>query len=415
MPVFGLVEVYPTSTWWGYPWVDHVDGDAFARVSRGICDLYSLTVRKAAIAHPVSLLRLFSYEEVQLPRGVADGGGTVVLSPLDPDPVREGFEAASVRVLAGFAAMALPDQQRLALDVVHSAAQGLAIHRGLPRAPFERARAAVVEAGYVFSWDGPWKASPTRRWRARCRFRTAPDGFGRLVLEIGGSGDGADVVRSVEKVTSQTMEGQHRAAATLTWTGPDQVQVRPSMDLSGVGSGLLAVDISQPDARQVVHRAQDGIFTRGAGEADAEDVPPTAVDARAHAPRSSSVQLVMPDPDRREVVGVGGGSAEGVPPAYEDAMSAYFSQFEGEQWHRWWSAAALPELQVSYWTYDIAQERLFVRRSRTKVIARVERRPSSFSGSDDEARRLAREDLEGLLAIVARRMDLEQPPPLQDR
>ncbi len=71
--------------------------------------------------------------------------------------------------------------------------------------------------------------------------------------------------------------------------------------------------------------------------------------------------------------------------------------------------SSVPTLQVSWWA-DVAQDRLFVRRGKDKVIARIERTPAGLR--DVEPVQAARDDLEELLALVQRRMGLAAPPVL---
>ena len=249
MPRFHIVEVYPMSGWWDAPWVeDDPDGDAFAKVSRGISDAYSSALADADQQHTVSSLRIFIDTKGRVVPVAADRRQTVVLSPSYTDRVTEGFEQAAVRVQAGFAALDLDGQRRVVLDAVHAAARGMAQFRGLEVTAFEQARAAVVEAGYVFTLTSDWKSSPGRRWRARCSFRTMADGFGRLALQVT-TPDGSVSAKSSEQIAWTTMEGYKRAARTLRWTGPDRVEVVPSIDFLGYDTGVFAVGIEeQPPA-----------------------------------------------------------------------------------------------------------------------------------------------------------------------
>lgn len=167
------------SGWWGTAWVeDDPDGDAFAKVSRGICDVYSSALADADQEHRVSSLRIFIDTGPRLVPGAPDAQQTVVLSPTRTDKVFEGFEQAAVRVGAGFAALSVEEQSRLALDAVHAAANGMAEFRGLELAAFEQARAAVLAADYTYTWTSDWKSAPGRRRRARCTFRSTTDSVG---------------------------------------------------------------------------------------------------------------------------------------------------------------------------------------------------------------------------------------------
>ncbi len=157
VPYFRTVEVYPTSGWWGTRWHEHDrDGDAFAKVSRGICDAYSASLGDHALPHTVSTLRIFIDTDGRLVPVPADPRQTVVVSPTSTDRVWEGFESAAVRVLPGFADLALAVQRRVVLETVHAAARGLASFRGLAQSALETARQAVNDAGFVFAWASAW-------------------------------------------------------------------------------------------------------------------------------------------------------------------------------------------------------------------------------------------------------------------
>ena len=159
VPYFRTVEVYPTSGWWGTRWHEHDrDGDAFAKVARGICDAYSASLGDHALPHTVSTLRIFIDTDGRLVRAPADPRRTVVVSPLSTDRVWEGFEGAAVRVPPGFADLTLEAQLRLVTEAVHAAARGLASFRGLDQSALETARQAVLDAGFVFTW--PASGSP---------------------------------------------------------------------------------------------------------------------------------------------------------------------------------------------------------------------------------------------------------------
>lgn len=410
MPHVRIVEVYPTRGHWGTPWVDgDPDADAFAKVSRGISDAYSAVLAAARVAHTTSLLRVFVEADTWRLPGPVDEERTVVSSPRDPEPVREGFETAAVRVVRGFATLGVEDQQRVALAAVHAAASGMARFRGLPTGPFEQARAAVEEAGYVFSWATDWTSSPGRRWRARCRFRTMPDGFGRHVLEVA-TRDGSTTALSTEQVTSPTVEGQRRAAATLRWVGNDRVEVVPCTDHLGYTTGVLAVDVAEPSPGTCeLRESHPSRFDTD--PATLPVAPPADVPSPSRPPRRDVV-LLLPDPDRREVVGIGGGPTNDVPERYWRTLHALFQQFDEPAWQEWWTPADRPTLELS-WSADVAGDRLVVRRTTRKVIARIERAPAGFDDPDVDPADLARTDLEAVLAIVRRRMGLAAPPHLR--
>jgi hypothetical protein len=249
MPRFRIVEVYPMSGWWDQPWIKgDVDADAFAKVSRGICDLYSAHLTDADLRNRVSTLRIFVGDDLADNAPPASEGRAGVLSPAWTGRP-EGFEQAEVRVPAGFASWELARQQRVVLDAIHEAALGVAELRGLDPAAFERAREAVEAADFAFTWTGPWKFSPGRRWRARSTFRTMPDGFGRLVVELAGPDDEVVRASSSEQVAWTTTEGYRRAAKTLRWTAADRLEVVPCVGTYGLAGGTFVAELG-PDSEQ---------------------------------------------------------------------------------------------------------------------------------------------------------------------
>jgi hypothetical protein len=416
VPRFRVVEVYPMSGWWDAPWIeDDPDGDAFAKVSRGICDAYSSALGDAGQQHTVSSLRVFIDTGARRVPGAPDARRTVVLSPSFTDRVSEGFEQAAVRIVPGFAAMDLGEQRPIALEAVHAAALGMAQFRGLEATAFEQARAAVLEGNYVFTWTSDWKSSPGRRWRARCFFRTLADGFGRLTLQVSAM-DGSVSATSSEQVAWTTMESWKRAAKTLRWTGADRLQVVPCIDFLGYDTGIFAVEVDSqsPDdlrLREVETAAlptspQDRHHATGEQPGGIpEDRRPSSVGGPL-----PDVALVVPDATAREIRATGGGPTNYVPYEYWTTLHALFQQLRNEDWQDWWAPAGLPTLEVS-WSAAVEVNRLFVRRSTNKVIARIERTGKSLRSTDPS--QAARDDLAGLMATVQGRMGLATPPALR--
>lgn len=410
MPHLRTVEVYPARGHWGTAWVaGDPDADAFAKVSRGISDAYSTALAGARVEHTTSMLVIYVERHLGELSGPVDDERTVVSSPRQAAPVREGFEMAAVRVVPGFATFDVADQQRVALAAVHAAARGMAEFRGLPVGPFQDARDAVEQAGHVFAWSTDWKSSPGRRWRARCHFRTLPDGFGRHVLEVSAR-DGSVLARSSEQVASPTMGGQRRAAATLRWVGRDRVEVVPCTDHLGHTTGVLAVDVAEP--------APGVVEFRESHPSRFDTDPSTLAGIRDHLGGSASgaprldVVLLGHDPDRREVTDIGGGPTNVVPERYWRTLQALFAQVEEPAWQEWWRPADLPVLELSWWAH-VPEDRLVVRRTGRKLVARIERTPAGFADADVDPADRARRDVEGLLAVVRRRMGLAAPPALR--
>lgn len=416
MPRFRRVEVFPMSGWWDTAWVSgDPDGDAFAKVSRGICDAYSSALSPATMPHTVSSLRIFVGADQLADGGLHDPHQTVVFSPTFTGRVHEGFEQAAVRVGAGFAELGLEDQREVALDAVHAAASGLARFRGMDLTVFDRARASVVAAGYVFTHLGDWKTSPDRRWRARCSFRTLPDGFGRLVVQVE-STDGSRAAQTSEQIAWTTAEGFVRTTKTLRWTARDRIEVVPSVGPYGIVGGVFGVqlDATSPGALrldEVQAPAPPGPAagrTRSDGQASSDVPAPPRPRAGGPPP---PVALVLPDPRAHEIVTVGGGPTNYVPDRWVRTLHGLFGQLLESQWQEWWAASDVPKLEVWWAAQADGPERFSVRRGKDKVIARIERTRTGLRDLDPA--QAARDDLAGLMAAVQQRMGLAAPPALR--
>lgn len=295
MPRFRSISVHPTTVLWGFPWSDDPDSDAFSRLARGICEVYSDTVAGAGVQHTVSSLRLHPHDEPTVHRGVVDEGQTVVESPVDAAPVREFFEIASVRVVRGFAELEPDLQRQVVVEAVHAAGVGLARCRGLPVDVFEAARSAVLDAGPDIAWSTPWTPSPDGRWRARCSFRTLSDGFGRQVLEVS-TEEGGTSIFSSEVIASAELADQCRAGASLRWKRDGRVQVSLCTGFRGPGVGVLAVHPVSGTAGELSAPGSFHSFAEAAAPADDVHRSPTG---SSSGPRPRlDVLLVLPDPLR---------------------------------------------------------------------------------------------------------------------
>ncbi len=224
MPRFTHVEIHPPT---GHPdqlWDEGDDrsADAFARSARGVCELYDEALAALRVPAPRGMLRLVVWSHQ---------GGTRDLEVL----VHAGStrdlpgEVAGLRLPDVVGELAPPARAELALATVHAAVLRLAEVRGWDPAPFEACRRHVVDAGFVYRWASPWKASPGRRWEARGTFRLTPDdGYGRVRLEVRerGAGDGP-VSHSPEAVAFSTAAGFRRSAGSLRWQGPAEVGLTP--------------------------------------------------------------------------------------------------------------------------------------------------------------------------------------------
>ena len=211
------------------------------------------------------------------------------------------------------------------------------------------------------------------------------------------------------------MEGYRRAARTLRWTAADRLEVVPCVDFVGddAGSCAVAVDEGVDGAPRLTMLQPAGLPGRpdAAIEGPSSTPEPLEPDSRSVVgdEPEETVLLVVPDPAERRILGIGGGPTNDVAELYWRTLHDPFDRLESPEWAAWWAPSSVPTLQVSWWA-DVAQDRLFVRRGKDKVIARIERTPAGLR--DVEPVQAARDDLKELLALVQRRMGLAAPPVL---
>jgi hypothetical protein len=254
--VLRTVFVWPPSGFPDRPWCDDPGADAFAKVSRAICDRYSEALATVGLVHKVGSVRIID-------RG-CDQEGVVVRPPGDEPLVSfvgegrpEGFERGHVALPAGFAGWPLERQQITVLDVVHDVMVTMAAARGIDNADrLERARHHVLKHQYTFSWISPWRSAPRGRGKgphrvplsARVRYRLEPNGFGVAMLEVGRT-VGADEVEVIavsrEHPTWTTDKSFKRSARTLRWSGPSYVSVVPYVTAWGQIGPTVSLALSE--------------------------------------------------------------------------------------------------------------------------------------------------------------------------
>jgi hypothetical protein len=304
------VFVWPPSGFPDQSWCTDLDADAFAKVSRAVCERYSEALVTLGLTHKVSSMRIFT-DVAGLRARRADGD--VLWTRFVGEGRPEGFEVGQAVMPVGFAAWQLPRQQRLALDVVHQLVVAMAFARGIVGADrLEAARAHVEDHDFGYAWDGPWCPAPRRRGStspdpsaavgeltARGRYRLDPDGFGTMVLQIARLRDGVahPVVSSGEHRTWTTDRSFRRSARTLRWDGPTGVSVVPYVSFFDVGP-TLRVSLTVPPAL----RPDPGQPAAGSGEGLAiverlED-PQQAVAPRTLTDRAADVVVPSSDADQ---------------------------------------------------------------------------------------------------------------------
>ncbi len=162
---------------------------------------------------------------------------------LDPHGLPYAFDSGRITVPHGFSTLSADDRAWAGLAVVRAGAAELARLRGWDASPLSAVKARVVARGLRYSWVGPWRSSPGRRHGARCSYRIADDGLGRVQLEVRAAVDGRIVARTDEAVAFGTREGLQRSARTLRWRDRDVVTVVPWCGLDGDDRGLLEADL----------------------------------------------------------------------------------------------------------------------------------------------------------------------------
>jgi hypothetical protein len=225
MPTFNYVEIYPPTGWpdklWGGERPDPVR-DAFLRSSRCVVELYSEQLARCRVPGLRSMLRLTGVH-----RTVGDSPNVEVLLWSDKPRDLPG-EMGFVAVPTAVGDLGPADRARVALEAVHAAVRELAGLRGWDPALVDTCYRHVLEEGFVFSWDSPWKASPDRRHVARATFRLGPqDGFGRVRLEVRRREDTGETEASPPALAFCTSPGFKRSAKTLRWSESSRVAMTP--------------------------------------------------------------------------------------------------------------------------------------------------------------------------------------------
>ncbi|WP_203806997.1 hypothetical protein [Paractinoplanes tereljensis] len=333
---------------------------------------------------------------------------------MDTD-VAAGFEAGTITLPPGIAALPELARAALALEIVHAAASRLGIERGWDQGALDGARRHVLDRRLRFRWEGPAKISPDRTLTAHPVFVLHDDGYGRATIHVRRRDDGDLVVVSVPALAFSTSAGFARSARTLRWRGKRRVEMVPYEGLSaGVGKheiwrdsqGLLAVDLDDP-------------ATRGepVAENDRAEVAPTdripAVVVRTYA-------------DREPVwLEVGLSDIEGLRPQTDADDEYYITQVDlaelagrSEQWRAWWRGSGLDALEFRmHFTFGHPEHEAPTRfrRHRGKLrVSGTRDHPGFASNTDTPPRRQARDDLQALIDLAGEHLKLPIAPRLPD-
>ncbi|GAA1240837.1 hypothetical protein [Oryzihumus leptocrescens] len=272
----------------------------------------------------------------------------------------------------------------------------------LPLAPLEALRAQVAEQGLRLWWASAWKLSPNRRHKAPGVYRIAPDGYGRVQLEVwAATGRDEVVARTEPAVAFSTLQGVARSAATLRWDGSERVSLVPWSGLFGQSSGRLQVDLTT-DEPMVPLRIDTPVGPGAAVPVVVEDAGPPIL--------AGSGWLVV---DRLDAFGTG---------AYEQEVARVADLLARDAEHAaWWEGSPFGVLYlqvvVEHPRIHYAPARAGVRkRGQDQQVTMVRTLAGMPVRTDvDALRELARADVHQALVDVAAKRHLPPPPPLPDR
>jgi hypothetical protein len=225
MPRFRQVHVWPDSGFAGRPWNDDPDVDAFARISRGICEAYSQALPGLAVVARASIMRLNADPDAsRRPRPALDAPLTdmVEVSARFLGSQENGWVAVPV----GFAKLPTAQARRLSLRIVHHGVLELAQALGWDPVVFTGPLHHVEARRLRYRSEGPWKSAPDRRHRARAVASISDDGLGHVHVEVV-TAAGELIIRSEPFDAADHGDDLVRACKTLRWDGSGRVSTDP--------------------------------------------------------------------------------------------------------------------------------------------------------------------------------------------
>lgn len=343
--------------------------EAFTQVGEGVGYLFMEGLQRQEVHGRHAEIRLFVHATTDRP--------DVEVEALDE---RDGWETVLVRVPPLVAGLPVQARALLVLDTLRAGAGRLGELRGWDARTLDAVRDHVIDRGLMFTWYGDWIQSPDGLYEVRAAFRLTESGTGRRSLQMRAAAADRLLTWTEQLEWRYTWEGLVRSQALLRW--------------SDDGTSSLERLSLRPDTPPA---APDELIT---------DAP--AVDPDQPRP---PVSVLIKDDTWREVRYIGGVRAfGGVPSAYANRLDALLGRVGDVEWQRWWAPADLPTLELSYWLEEGRPDRVFVRRSKGKLVARIDHSPAGLRDGDPEAQ--ADEDVGQLLSVVRERMGLSTPPPL---
>lgn len=380
MAVVRYVAFFPPTGFPDRAWHEDAACDALVKSGRRVAEALSREIASRALVGKGSEVRVFV-------RPAPKGQDFVsVDTHLD---FSGGYETAIAFVPSPVVTLAPQTRAEVALDVLLAVLRTLAPKRGWDTEVIDDAAAACRTIGLEYVWHSPWKSDPSRRLEARATFWLEDHGYGRTVLEVRPRRTPQSPVRSAIAVAFCTSAGFQRSAKTLRWKD-DAVTMEAEVGLLGsVGRTLRLVPSD--------------------GAADVGWVPPAQV-----GPGSTERPLVHVTgstyvPEQNEIRYIGGGPTNGVPDTYVCDLSTQFDELS-KVGATWWAGADRTLMEVLLCIEEGGDPRVAVRRLKDRVSVRIHRPVGTFSSSNGG--RLARDDVNSVIAAVTTRMNLTDPPSL---